>query len=241
MNIFARAAASRRAPNRRRAVIVGGVLALLGCGSAVAQFGPSIEVPPGLPTAMPAPVGGYPPTVAPTVVGPYLGRSAWSQTIAPNARFLVLSNFNSDAVLDRATGLVWTRRSLDVATATDSPIYSQGAEFVCETLSVGIRMGWRLPTPSELLSLVIFDPSQPNTGQIKLPVGHPFLLSDSPTGSNLYYYWTNEVTSDTDSANAQGTIVRLAFDLASGSRGIFPLDSTTRLAVLCVRGPKGVQ
>lgn len=241
MNILARSTSPRCASNRRRAVVVGSILALLVCGSAAAQFGPSIEVPPGLPTVMPAPVAGYPPTVAATSVGTYLARPAWSQTPAPNVRFLILGNFNSDAVLDRATGLVWTRHSLDAATATNSPVAIQGAEFACETLTVGNRMGWRLPAPSELLSLMVIDASQTNSGQPKLPAGHPFLLSDSPLGSNIYFYWTSGITNSDDIyANEEDTIVRMAFDLASGSVSLFPADGTGRLAVLCVRGSKGV-
>src|SRR5688500_11468228 len=50
-------------------------------------------------------------TVAP---GPYYATPSWDQTLACNTiatcpRFIVLSNMNSDAVLDRETGLVWER------------------------------------------------------------------------------------------------------------------------------------
>ena len=63
-----------RAARHRAAVACGALVSLLVCGSAAGQFGPSIEVPPG-PTVMPAvPLGGYPPTVAPTAV------------VEPNAR-----------------------------------------------------------------------------------------------------------------------------------------------------------
>jgi hypothetical protein len=49
-----------------------------------------------------------------TAVGPYYATPSWDQTIActiPSScsRFLVLSNFNNEAVLDRETGLVWER------------------------------------------------------------------------------------------------------------------------------------
>ena len=44
--------------------------------------------------------------------GPYLADAAWDQTLACSTpancpRFTVLSNMNSEAVLDRHTGLVW--------------------------------------------------------------------------------------------------------------------------------------
>src|SRR5262245_42329601 len=94
------------------AALVCGVLASLAiCADAAAQFGPIIELPE-LPEVMPAPTGGYPPTVAPTAAGTYLAPPAWSQTLAPNVRFVILSNFNKDAVLDRETGLIWSRQSV---------------------------------------------------------------------------------------------------------------------------------
>lgn len=245
MNIIARVTVPRCASNRRREIIVSVIVALLVCGSAAAQFGPGIEVPPGLPSVMPAPAGGYPPTVAPTIAGPYLGRSTWSQSFPPNARFLILSNFNSDAVLDRATGLVWARQNLNDTLATDSSsriqgAQYQGAKYECETLIVGARMGWRVPSPSELLTLLVYEAGPNTEQQPRLPAGHPFLLSNSPRGSNLYYYWTSDVTtSDNVYTNEQGTIIRLSFDLASGSMSYSPVDGTSRLGVLCVRGPKG--
>ena len=41
--------------------------------------------------------------------GPYYATPSWDQTLPSNTRFIVLSNMNSAAVLDRETGLVWER------------------------------------------------------------------------------------------------------------------------------------
>jgi hypothetical protein len=112
-----------------------------------------------------------------TAVGPYYATPAWDQTLACSApascpRFVVLSNFNGEAVLDRETGLVW-ERSPDTTTQS----WDQ-AQFHCITRLVSNRGGWRLPHIQELRSLL--DP----TAKF-LPPGHPF--SVAPPG---YYYWS---------------------------------------------------
>jgi hypothetical protein len=203
---------------RRRAPTVFGALALLSiCADAAAQFGPIIELPPGLPTVMPAPLGGYPPTVAATAAGSYFAPPAWSQTLAPNVRFVILSNFNSDAVLDRETGLVWTRHK--VTEKTDS----FNADRACRDLHIGRRFGWRLPTSAELLSLV--DRSvNPGGGQPKFPVGHPFLFPPV-AGSNLTHYWANDASFDS----------LLFVSIGSGVVS-FAQDTTHAKGVVCVRG-----
>lgn len=115
-----------------------------------------------------------------TAVGPYYATPSWDQTFACNTpascpRFVVLSNFNSEAVLDRETGLVW-ERSPSTELFTWHVAHVRCNEFV----TLGNRLGWRLPTVNELASLV--DPSRSDPA---LPAGHPFtnvLLSE--------YYWS---------------------------------------------------
>jgi hypothetical protein len=105
------------------------------------------------------------PAVAATAAGPYYATPSWDQTLPSNTRFIVLSNFNSDAVLDRETGLVWERSP---STSTNSWYNSLD---LCANLDIGGRKGWRLPSISELASLL-------DTGSAAiplLPAGHPFL------------------------------------------------------------------
>ena len=49
------------------------------------------------------------PAQAVDAAGPYYAEPAWDQKIAAAARFLVLTNWESQAVLDKETGLVWER------------------------------------------------------------------------------------------------------------------------------------
>ncbi|HKA44710.1 MAG TPA: DUF1566 domain-containing protein, partial [Burkholderiales bacterium] len=94
---------------------------------------------------------------------PYYATPSWDQTLPANTRFIVLSNFNSEAVLDRETGLVW-HRSPGIAK------FLSEASAICKRSTTGNRFGWRLPTLNELASL--FDPSA--TAAPGLPLGHPF-------------------------------------------------------------------
>ena len=107
-----------------------------------------------------------------TANGPYYATPSWDQTLPSSTRFIVLSNMNSDAVLDRETGLVWERAP--DATTLSWPL----AQTQCVTKTVSNRRGWRLPTIQELQSLV--DPTQLNP---TLPAGHPFNLGSGAIAS----------------------------------------------------------
>ena len=88
-----------------------------------------------------------------TAVGPYYATPSWDQKLACSdasscPRFVVLSNWNSDAVLDRETGLVWEK-------SPDSAVSAwPDAMRRCNGISTGNRKGWRLPTVQDLASLV---------------------------------------------------------------------------------------
>src|SRR5262245_21794109 len=95
-----------------------------------------------------------------TAPGPYHATPSWDQTLPVSTRFIVLSNWNSAAVLDRETGLVWER------SPAFGPTDWQLANLQCHSLGSprgsrpSTRMGWRLPSVEELASLV--DPTQSN-------------------------------------------------------------------------------
>ena len=96
-------------------------------------------------------------------VGPYYATPSWDQTLPAATRFIVLTNMNSEAVLDRETGLVWEQSPSQAASNWFL------ASIHCVQLSNGGRKGWRLPSIEDLASLI--DPTQINPS---LPSGHPF-------------------------------------------------------------------
>ncbi|MHC4337441.1 MAG: Lcl C-terminal domain-containing protein [Planctomycetota bacterium] len=108
-----------------------------------------------------------------------------------NSRYAVCDNgtagdSSDDMVLDKETGLVWTRD----ANAFSGDKEWQDALTSCRNLSFGERKGWRLPTIEEIGSLL--DTSQPTP----LPSGHPFINVQSG-------YWSC-TTYEADSSKAYG-------------------------------------
>jgi hypothetical protein len=151
-----------------------------------------------------------------TANGPYYATPSWDQTLPASTRFIVLSNMNSDAVLDRETGLVWER-------TPDTTTPSWGlAQAQCVTKTVGNRRGWRVPTIQDLQSLV--DPAQLNP---TLPAGHPFNLGGPSTA-----FW-----SATTGSNSIPSAWIVAF--ANGGAGLFSKDFLN-IRAWCVRGGSGV-
>jgi hypothetical protein len=96
--------------------------------------------------------------------GPYYAQPSWDQQLPTTTRFIVLSNWNNEAVLDRETGLVWER-----APETSPTDLWASAAALCRGRETGSRRGWRLPAYEELTSLL--DRAQRNPA---LPAGHPF-------------------------------------------------------------------
>jgi len=110
-----------------------------------------------------------------TANGPYYANPSWDQTLPASTRFVVLSNFNNQAVLDRETGLVWQR------SPSQTFVSWSAISAACTNSATGGRYGWRLPTVHELASLL--DPAA--TTVPPLSPGHPF------TNINMYdVFWT---------------------------------------------------
>ena len=89
-----------------------------------------------------------------------------------------------DVVFDKETGLVWKK----IAGTTLMTWYA--ATYDCIGEDAGGRMGWRLPTVEELLSL---------RDGTSLPDGHPFSIIDEPDTQPSYWSSTTDI-SNSDAA-----------------------------------------
>lgn len=94
-----------------------------------------------------------------------------------------------EAVLDHSTGLVW-QKSIGTDTATFSV-----AQIDCAGTSTGGISGWRVPTLSELYTLLDPTRNSPSFSGPALPVGHPFL--DVPVTGN-HIWSTTDITGTTN-------------------------------------------
>lgn len=133
------------------ALVLGGLL-VAGCGSADSPAGAQ-----GVPTDLPGVTQNL------------------DKALPAAQRFVILPAFNSEAVLDKKTGLVWEK-----SPQTTSAKWSV-ARHTCIEKNVGGQKGWRLPSLEELASLV--DPSVAPP-RLALPPGHPFLAVQSAV------YWS---------------------------------------------------
>jgi hypothetical protein len=137
----------------------------------------------------------------------------WDRVLPAAQRFVVLTEFNNEAVLDQETGLVWER------SPGPGTVNWSGARGYCANRVVGGRRGWRLPAVFELASLV--DPTVPSPEQT-LPPGHPFLNVQSAP------YWTISTVADTPAGAWQ---VDFILGLVGNS------TKADGLPNWCVRGP----
>lgn len=155
-----------------------------------------------------------------TFNGPYYAMPSWDQTLPVASRFLVLSNFNNDAVLDRETGLVWQRAPRPVAST-----YINTAGLCGQQVS-GNRGGWRMPTNAELATL--FEPS--STAVDGLPVGHPFL----GVGARQELFWSS--TPDGIGGRAGAGTIGAAGVSSVVLYALLPVAPGVLFRAWCVRG-----
>jgi len=135
-------------------------------------------------------------------------------TQIPASRFHILEESKGEAVLDIETRLIWERNPSSAETGWAN------ASLRCALTSTGGRLGWRLPSFFELMTLV--EPSPLATAnKPSLPAGHPF------RGVRASLYWTTS-SQDTEPTNAY------AIDFLRGD--VTPQRKNRTHAWWCVRG-----
>jgi len=147
----------------------------------------------------------------------------WSQVLPAAARFQVITAMNSNAVLDKETGLVWTRAPVGF-----SGNYVQAVSSCLGQGGVLARAGWRLPTAAEMTSL--WDGSA--SAAPFLPPGHPFFGVQA--GS---VYWTTNTVFDP--ANPGKVARTVGFDNQFGPVVNVADKMTGNFTFWCVRGSGG--
>jgi len=140
-------------------------------------------------------------------------KPTWNQKISGAARWLAA--LDDAAVLDKETGLVWQRQTSGLTSVQEDAI------SYCTILSLGGRLGWRLPTVEELATLI--DPGA--GGAPYLPAGH--LFTDAPA-ILAGIYWSS-TTSASDSTRAW-----LAYFSNGGS--VATIYKSNAYYFRCVRG-----
>ncbi len=142
---------------------------------------------------------------------------SWSVKIDDGAqRFQVLATFNNEAVLDKETQLVWEREP------NRDLLKWQDALNHCQNAVVGGRLGWRLPSISEITSLADGSVTE-NENHVPIPafsVHHPFILK-FPTG-----FW---------SVDKSGPKSAWIFDANNGGMVYLQTLKNDRVIAWCVR------
>ena len=152
----------------------------------------------------------------------------WSELIDDPSRFVVLEQFNGEAVLDRETQLVWQREPKDQPGSSFFRTTFFSAIRHCYRVTTGGRMGWRVPTAEQLTSLLVVTPTQTRAA---LPPENPFINITSER------YWS---ISEGSFSSVSGRYV-----VAPNEPGITTVAIETGLSTIhptwCVRGPGGGQ
>jgi hypothetical protein len=145
---------------------------------------------------------------------------AWDQTLTSSGgctsqRFTCV--LGGAAALDSETGLVWEKAP------SGTPVTWAQAISGCQSVVVGTRLGWRLPSSEELRSLA-------DGATLNLPVGHPFVGIPASSPADLYWSSTTQVD---DATRAEA----VSFFVAAGTAEPIKTGSFLRW---CVRGGKGI-
>lgn len=132
----------------------------------------------------------------------------WGRKFPASERFVVLSQFSNQAVLDKETQLVWQA----LLAPSSSAVNWTSAQLSCHNATTGGRGGWRLPTYAEIDS--VFE-----TDGVKPPA-----FNGVPSGQ----YWTATVYPSLST-------FAMYINVPTGTLGAN--DMKSQLRSWCVRGP----
>jgi hypothetical protein len=133
----------------------------------------------------------------------------------PAASYVVAS----ETVCDRQTALTWQRTPVTTLQTWDE------ASATCETLTLGGRTDWRLPTRIELLTLIDFGKDVPAIDQAIFP--GTAVLTPADAAPPEYRYWST-------TAHPTQFLLRFLVGFDSGQAKWTAKDE--KHAVRCVRG-----
>lgn len=162
----------------------------------------------------------------------HAGNKPWAYIADAAKRFVILPEFHNLAVLDRNTGLIWTKAPRDVSVDWPSAFeVCLGNAIGAEVNGRGGIAGWRLPEAQELLSLTEYHINcGPTTcgNTYELPEGHPFDFSPS-AGSAVF--WSATLSHEKTTSDEDGSFV-------VNINGLGPVNAprTEEFNVWCVRG-----
>ena len=134
----------------------------------------------------------------------------WGKKYTASERFVVLSQFQNQAVLDKETQLVWQAKPAGTVYFPAKATWMDAVEY-CHRATTGGRRGWRLPTFPEIASIW-------GTDGVK-PPGFNAVPDD--------LYWTASMVY----GNAYAALIQLPSGTASGHP-----EKITTYRYLCVRG-----
>ena len=152
-------------------------------------------------------------------------QTQWSEPIATPDRFEVLESYDSKAVYDKETGLIWEREPAILNGQSALDLFNlrwQEAQWRCNRQDSGNRIGWRLPTVQELASLI--DPSQQ-----ALPDQHPFI-----NVQQAFYWSATSIANNTQAASAAPTNTANAWIVSFANGVVATTGKVNRHFLWCV-------
>ena len=165
-------------------------------------------------------------------------------------KFTVHDNISGsdDVVVDNVSGLMWTKCTLkagggpstqdDCGDVEASPLATwSNAKSYCATLDYGGHSDWRLPSASELFTLINFNVGDPSIDQASFPNIPTSFKYPEPAfpgyETSARFYWTN----NTGTYLSVDFIWICDFNTGADFSALRMIETDKTAYVRCVRGP----